>query len=75
MPPPLVVPFTLGLVSFTPPLVVPLARPLVSFTPPLVVPGWPRNTPQAILLIVSSGVSTPTHEPTVPAYEIKQVKS
>ena len=73
MPPPLVVPFTLGLVSFTPPLVVPLARPLVSFTPPLVVPGWPRNTPQAILLIVSSRVSAPTDEPKVPAYEIKQV--
>ena len=60
MPPPLVVPFT-GLVSFTPPLIVAF--------------GWPRNIPQVILLIVSSGVSTPTHEPTVPAYEIKQVKS
>jgi hypothetical protein len=58
VPPPLVVPFT-GLVTFTPPLVVPF--------------GWPRNTPQAILLIVSSGVSAPTDEPKVPTYEIKQV--
>jgi hypothetical protein len=52
---------------------------VVSFTPftPALVSGWPRNTPQAILLIVSSGVSarteTPTDEPKVPACEIKQV--
>ena len=56
-----------------PPLVVPFTPLVVSSTPALVPFGWPRNTPQAILLIVSSGVSAPTDEPKVPAYEIKQV--
>jgi hypothetical protein len=52
-----------------PPLVVPFTPLVVSFTPALVPIGWPQNTPQAILLIVSSGVSAPTDEPKVPAYE------
>jgi hypothetical protein len=59
VPPPLVVPFTPLVVSFA--ALVPL--------------GWPRNTPQAILLIVSSGVSALIDEPKVPAYDIKQVPS
>ena len=34
-----------------PPLVVPFTPLVVSSTPALVPFGWPRNTPQAILLI------------------------
>jgi hypothetical protein len=54
-----------------PPLAVPFTPLVVSFTPVFVPLGWPRNTPQAILLIVSSGVSARTDEPKVPACEIK----
>jgi len=44
--------------------------------PPLVVAlAWPWNTPLAILLNVSSGVSAPTDEPNVPAYTMEQFET
>jgi hypothetical protein len=55
-----------------PPLAGPFTPLVVSFPPSLVPLGWPRNTPQAILLIVSSGVSARTAEPKVSACDIKQ---